>query len=55
MHYTSIKIQKCKGIIRKVKYVLNSSSLLTLYNSLVLPYMMYCYEVWGKAVNTNVN
>ena len=53
--YFCKKIQKGIGIIRKVKYVLNSSSLLTLYNSLVLSYMMYCCEVWGKAVNTNIN
>ena len=49
--YLCKKLQKSMGILRKVKYLLKRLSLLTLYNSLVLLYMMYCCEVWGKAVN----
>ena len=53
--YLCKKLQKSMGILRKVKYLLKSSTLLTLYNSLFLPYMMYCCEVWGKAVNVCIN
>ena len=53
--YLCKKLQKSMGILRKVKYLLKSLSLLTLYNSLFLPYLMYCCEVWGKAVNVCIN
>ena len=40
-HFTKI-VSKYNGIIRKVCPFLNSESLHTLYNTLILPYLTYC-------------
>jgi len=50
-HITMIrnKIAKGIGLLSRARKVLNVSSLITLYNSLILPYLMYCIEVWGSA------
>ena len=41
------KMSKCTGIIARVKHILPKSALKTLYNTLVLPYLLYCNIVWG--------
>ena len=41
-------VSKYNGIIRKIRPYLNKDSLLTLYNTLVLPYLSYCTIVWGE-------
>ena len=41
------KISKSIGILYKAKRVFRSSTLLSLYNTLIYPYLMYCVEVWG--------
>ena len=45
----------CKGIgiIIKARKVFNETMLLSLYNSLILPYVSYCIHVWGKAYDTH--
>ena len=43
------KMAKGVGIICKARKVLNTTTLITLYNSFVLPYMTYGIEVWGSA------
>ena len=30
---------------------LSSSALINVYNTFILPYMIYCVEVWGNALN----
>ena len=42
------KISKRIGTISKAKRVLKSETLLTLYNSFILPYFTFCIEVWGS-------
>ena len=42
------KLSKCNAIMYKVKHKLNSEALLMLYNSLFLPYLSYCLEIWGN-------
>ena len=37
------------GILSKVKSFLPSSTLYTLYNTLILPHFNYCGLVWGRA------
>ena len=49
------KLSKCIAIMHKVKYVLNSTTLLIIYNSLFLPYLSYCLEIWGNTYKSNVN
>ena len=53
-HVTKI-ISKYNGIISKVRPFLNSESLHTLYNTLILPYLTYCTIVWGDKNNSNLN
>ena len=53
-HVTKI-VSEYNGIIRKVRPFLNSESLHTLYNTLILPYLTYCTIVWGDKNNSNLN
>ena len=46
--YIKGKLTKSIGIICKARTLVNRSTLVTLYNSFVLPYISYCIEVWGK-------
>ena len=36
------------------KYLFNEAMLLSLYNSLILPYVSYCIHVWGRAYDTHL-
>ena len=51
MHISKI-VSKYNGIIRKIRPYLNKDSLLTLNNTLVLPYLSYCTLVWGDKNNS---
>ena len=51
MHISKI-VSKYNGIIRKIRPYLNKDSLLTLYNTLVLPYLSYGTLVWGDKNNS---
>ena len=51
MHISKI-VSKYNGIIRKIRPYLNKDSLLTLYNTLVLPYLSYCTLIWGDKNNS---
>ena len=46
--YVCKKLTKSLSVIYKVKNILNVDSLKYLYNSLILPYLFYCCEVWGN-------
>lgn len=48
INYINNKVSKSLGILYRVKYFLDESALLMLYNSLILPYLDYCCEVWGN-------
>lgn len=48
--YIKSKIAKNIGLICKAKKVFSPSTLITLYFTLIYPYLLYCIEVWG---NTN--
>ena len=45
--YVCKKLTKSLSVIYKVKNILNVDSLKYLYNSLILSYLFYCFEVWG--------
>jgi hypothetical protein len=45
----SIKISKNIGVINRVKYLLSKNALLSLYYTMVHPYLQYCNVVWGGA------
>ena len=48
------KISKSIGVIYKASFCLPTSSLLTLYYSLVCPYLVYCVSVWGSTYPSNL-
>ena len=52
--HISNKISNGIGIITKVRKVFDASTLMSLYNSLILPYIMYCVHVWGSAYETHL-
>ena len=47
IEHLSIIVSRNIGVINRSKYLLNTKSLLLLYNALVLPYINYCCLVWG--------
>ena len=49
------KISKAVGIMYKASFCLNKRALLTLYYSLVYPYLQYCVSVWGSTYHTNLH
>ena len=52
--HISNKISKGIGIITKIRKVFDTTTLMSLYNSLILPYIMYCVHVWGSAYETHL-
>ena len=53
--FTSKKISKTVGIIAKARYYLSSKLLLTLYFSLVYPYLTYRNGAWSSTYCSNLN
>ena len=49
IQYISLKILKGLGIMCKLRNILPSSVLLTLYYTLIYPYLTYCTIIWGCA------
>lgn len=49
------KISRSIGILNKVKKCLDSTTLLLLYNSLILPYLTYGNVIWGRAASTHLS
>ncbi|XDV44073.1 hypothetical protein PO909_012422 [Leuciscus waleckii] len=43
-----MKMARSIGILSKTRYILNKNTLHTMYCTLILPYMLYCVEVWGN-------
>ena len=43
------KNSKSLGILNQVKYILPRSSLITLYHTMIQPYLYYCNIIWGGA------
>ena len=48
-------VEKNVSVINRVKHVLTSSALYSLYCTLVMPYLTYCCEVWGNNYKTASN
>ena len=57
-HHTSqiaLKVSRNIGVLNRVKYILSSEILLTLYYSMIHPYFLYCNIVWGGASQIALN
>ena len=53
--YVAKKISKTIGIISKSRFYLSRKSLLSLYYTLVYPYLNYCNIVWSSNYPSNLN
>ena len=53
--YLTSKISKTIGVIARLKHFVPSSTLLTLYRSLISPYLLYGLTVWGQAPQIYLN
>ena len=49
------KCNKSIGILRKLHNTLPKSTLVTLYNTLVYPYLNYCNIAWASQPNETIN
>lgn len=48
-------MSRCIAVLNKAKHALDHKSLRTLYCTLVLPYLIYCVEVWGNNYMTTIH
>ena len=48
--YVKNKVAKGIGIICKARKLITKKALLTLYNTFIFPYLIYCVEIWGCAI-----
>ena len=53
--YITLKIDRCIGIIKRVRQFIPEKSLLLLYQTLIDPYFRYCSTVWGQCGETLKN
>ena len=53
-YIANIAVSKYTGILYRLKGILPSTTLFTLYNSLVLPHLMYCNIIWSDRNNTSL-
>ena len=52
--YIKNKISKGFGIILRARKFFTKSTLLKLYNSFVVPYLIYCVDIWGNASEIHI-
>jgi hypothetical protein len=53
--FIKTKIAKSIGLLCRAKKVLRTNTLVTLYNTFVYPYFMYCLDIWGKCYQCDFN
>ena len=52
--YTAGKIARGVGIIFRAIKCFNNGCMITLYNAFILPYLMYCNQIWGSTYHSNL-
>ena len=55
VNYISTKIVKGTGILIKARFCLSKETLVSLYYTLIYPYLTYCNSVWGDSFLYNLN
>lgn len=55
LNHVSNKVSRGIGILGRLRKILPSDALLTLYYSLVYPYLSYCTIIWGGACDTSLH
>ena len=49
------KVSRSVGVISKLRHFLPQYTLVTLYNAIVMPHLMYCNIAWGHTFRTHVH
>ena len=49
------KLSSAIGSLYRIKDKVDENTLLTIYNTLILPHLSYCCEIWGKTYNCRIN
>ena len=52
INYIAKKVKRSIGALSKLRYYLNSKTLLDLYYALVYPFLTYCIIAWGNTYQT---
>jgi hypothetical protein len=55
IHNVCTKVSRGIGIISRLKYIFSHYILISLYYSLVYPYLYYCCIIWGSAYSNVLN
>ena len=53
--YVCTKVSRSVGIISKLRLYLPKETLITLYNAIVMPHLMYCNVAWGNTYKTHID
>ena len=54
IHYIAGKLSTCRALVAKTRTLWNSDALITLYYSIIYPYLCYCNHVWGCTYASNL-
>lgn len=54
MNNLKTKMSKINALLYKIKTSVNQNALHILYNSLILPYLTNCVEIWGNNYKSNI-
>ena len=55
IHSVTNKVSRSLGIIKRIRDFVHQSCLLTLYYSLIYPYLIYCNIVWASTYPSNLH
>ena len=51
----SSKLSRSIGVLSKLRNVLPSRVMVSIYNAIILPHLNYCNEIWGKTYKVHVD
>ena len=49
------KVARSVGVISKLRFFLPQQTLVTLYNAIIMPHLMYCNVAWGNTYRSHIN
>ena len=50
--YVKSKISRNLGILYKCRHIMNKKDLISMYNSFIAPYLLYCIPIWGGSITS---
>ena len=49
------KVARVLGVMYKIKHIVDKKVLIMIYNTLILPYLSYCSEIWGNTYESRLH